>query len=233
MKQKIINFKNIKFYNTDFSKILQKIKEGGYLVAPAASSLSKINKNKKYYEALVKSNVAILDSGFFCILLRAFKGLKVKKFSGYLFLKNFLNIKFTKNTRFLIIDPNFKESKHNLAYLNKKNIFNIKAYIAPQYNKNINDKNLLKIINKYKPRYILINIGGEVQEILALYIREKINFKISILCTGAAIAFLTKQQAPINSLIDSLYLGWFVRLIYNPRKYFFRILGSLKLIRLF
>ena len=233
MKQKIINFKNIKFYNTDFSKILKKIKEGGYLVAPAASSLSKINKNKKYYEALVKSNVAILDSGFFCILLRGFKGLKVKKFSGYLFLKNFLNIKFTKNTRFLIIDPNFIESKHNLAYLNKKNIFNIKSYIAPKYNKNINDKNLLKIIKKYKPRYILVNIGGEVQEILALYIREKINFKISILCTGAAIAFLTKQQAPINSLIDSLYLGWFVRLIYNPRKYFFRILGSLSLIKLF
>ena len=69
MKQKIINFKNINFYNTDFSKILKKINKGGYLVAPAASSLSKINKNKKYYEALVKSNVAILDSGFFCILL--------------------------------------------------------------------------------------------------------------------------------------------------------------------
>ena len=61
--------------------------------------------------------ITILDSGFFCILLRAFKGLEVKKFSGYLFLKNFLNIKFTKNTRFLIIDPNFKESKYNLAYL--------------------------------------------------------------------------------------------------------------------
>ena len=233
MKQKIINFKNIKFYNTDFSKILKKIKEGGYLVAPAASSLSKINKNKKYYEALVKSNVAILDSGFFCILLRGFKGLKVKKFSGYLFLKNFLNIKFTKNTRFLTIDPNSNESKHNIAYFNKKNILNIKSYIAPKYIKKIYDKNLLKIIKKYKPRYILVNIGGEVQEILALYIREKINFKISILCTGAAIAFLTKQQAPINSLIDSLYLGWFVRLIYNPRKYFFRILGSLNLIRLF
>ena len=79
----------------------------------------------------------------------------------------------------------------------------------------------------------MINIGGEVQEILALYIKKKINFKISIFCTGAAIAFLTKRQAPINSIIDKLYMGWLVRLIFNPRKYFFRIIGSLNLIDFF
>ncbi len=48
--------------------------------------------------------------------------------------------------------------------------------------------------------------------------------KTSILCTGAAISFLTKDQAPINNFVDNYYLGWFVRLIFNPalfiRKYF-------------
>ena len=72
MKKKIIIFKGIKFYNCSFEKIIEKINKGGYLVAPAASSLSKIKKNETYYESLKKADVAILDSGFFCILLRAY-----------------------------------------------------------------------------------------------------------------------------------------------------------------
>ncbi len=54
------------------------------------------------------------------------------------------------------------------------------------------------------------------------------------MCTGAAIAFLTKKQAPLMSdIIDKFYLGWFVRLLHNPRKYFSRIVSSLNLIKLF
>ena len=89
------------------------------------------------------------------------------------------------------------------------------------------------MIIDFKPRYILINLGGETQEILALYIKEKVDYKVSILCTGAAIAFLTKRQAPINDIIDKYYLGWLIRILYNPKKYFVRIISSLKLIKLF
>ena len=92
---------------------------------------------------------------------------------------------------------------------------------------------LLKKINKYKPKYILINLGGEVQEILAMYIKKNIKFKVSIFCTGAAIAFLTKRQAPINGLIDKLYMGWVLRLIYNPRRHLLRTIKSLYLIKYF
>ena len=99
--------------------------------------------------------------------------------------------------------------------------------------KKIYDKQLLKIIKKNKPRYIIINIGGEIQELLALYIKKNINYKISIFCTGAAIAFLTKRQAPINDLVDKLYLGWLVRTLYNPRKFFVRTLKSISLIKQF
>ena len=71
-------------------------------------------------------------------------------------------------------------------------------------------------MNKLKPNFILINIGGGTQEVLGLYLKEKLAFKPTIICTGAAISFFTKDQAPINSLIDQLYLGWFMRLIFNP-----------------
>lgn len=232
--KKIINFKGIKFYNCSFNLIFKKINQGGYLVAPAASALSKLDKNKTYHDCLKKADIAILDSGLFCILLRIFKGLRVKKLSGYLFLKKFLQHNFKKNTTFLTVDPNIIDSRYNQNFLKKNNIIKTYSYIAPKYKKKkITDKILLKKINFIKPNYIIINLGGEVQEILALYLRTNIKFKTSILCTGAAIAFLTKRQAPINNLIDKFYLGWFVRLLHNPKKYSKRVVSSINLIKFF
>ena len=73
MKNNIIVFKGIKFYNYEFDAIMKKINCGGYLVAPAASALSNLDKNFQYYKSLKNSDIAIFDSGFFCILLRFFK----------------------------------------------------------------------------------------------------------------------------------------------------------------
>ena len=76
----------------------------------------------------------------------------------------------------------------------------------------------------------MTNIGGGKQEILGLYLKSNLKIKTTILCTGAAISFFTKDQAPINSFIDKFYLGWFVRLIFNPLIFSKRYLYSLKLI---
>ena len=110
----------------------------------------------------------------------------------------------------------------------------IQNFQAPIYkNSNFRDYKLLKQIKKYKPRIIIINIGGGIQEILAEFINRETNFKVSIICTGAAIGFLTGTQAPINSFLDKIYLGWFVRLIFDPKKYFTRTIKSFNLVRLF
>ena len=234
MEDDIINFKGIKFYNYNFAKIFTIIDEGGYLVAPAASALTSISSNKTYHESLIQSDVAILDSGFFCVLLRIFKGKKVTKYSGYLFLKNFLSLNFSKEIKFLSIDPSQEDSKVNASYLNSNNITNLKNYVAPNYtSKNIIDNNLLEEIKRFQPRYIIINLGGGIQESLALYIKNNIKQKISILCTGAAIAFLTKRQAPINDIIDKFYLGWLARILFNPKNALKRTLRSLYLIKQF
>ena len=137
--------------------------------------------------------------------------------------------------KFLNIDPTKEDSIVNYNYLvKKKKIFNVISYCAPLYNKNITDIKLINLIRKEKPKYVIVNIGGEVQEILAEYIKNKINYKICIMCTGAAIAFLTKKQAPfMNDRIDKFYLGWFVRLLHNPIKYYSRIVSSIYLIKLF
>jgi len=92
---------------------------------------------------------------------------------------------------------------------------------------------LLKLVNEFQPKYIIMNIGGGTQEPLAIYIRDRVKFRISIMCTGAAIAFMTGEQAPINKFIDKIYLGWLLRIIWKPQMYLGRILKSFKIIKFF
>ena len=237
MSNNIIFFKNIKFYNLSPRKVLKKmIDEGGYLVAPAASSLQTISKNKSYHRALQDSTIAILDSGFFCILLRIFNKIKVNKLSGFLLMKEFLSKTSFKKKKILLINPNINEEKINQIFFRKKKFLNINSYIAPQYDAPhlLHDHKLIKIVKNLKPDIILVNIGGEKQEILARFINKKIqNKKISIFCLGAAISFFTGTQARVTVFTDKFYLGWLVRWLREPVKYWPRVFSSLKLIKLF
>jgi len=237
MSNNIIFFKNIKFYNLSPRKVLKKmIDEGGYLVAPAASSLQTIDNNRSYHTALQDSTVAILDSGFFCILLRIFNKIKVSKLSGFLLMKEFLSKTSFKKKKILLINPNINDEKINQLFFKKKKFLNIYSYIAPQYNAPhlFNDHKLFKVIKNLKPDIILINIGGEKQEILARFINKKFkNKKISIFCLGAAVGFFTGTQARVTVFTDKLYIGWLVRWIRQPFKFLPRVFNSFKLIRLF
>ena len=229
---KKFSFKEIKFYSGDYDQIKYEFDKGGVLVAPAASALANIDTDKQYYSSLKKSKIAILDSGFFCILLRIFRFQKVKKLSGFLFLKTFLD-NFKNQQKILFIDPSKKSNILNIKFLKSKKIINFKTYIAPNYNKKFFDLKLLNLINNYKPKYIVINIGGGSQEPLAIYINKNIKYNVSIMCTGAALAFMTGEQAPINKFIDKIYLGWLTRIIWNPKLYLGRILKSFKIIKFF
>ena len=229
---KKFSFKEIKFYSGDYDQIKYEFDKGGVLVAPAASALANIDTDKQYYTSLKNSKIAILDSGFFCILLRIFRFQKVKKLSGFLFLKTFLD-NFKNQQKILFIDPSKKSNILNIKFLKSKKIINFKTYIAPNYNKKFIDLKLLKLINNYKPKYIVINIGGGSQEPLAIYINKNIKYNASIMCTGAALAFMTGEQAPINKFIDKVYLGWLTRIIWNPKLYLGRILKSFKIIKFF
>jgi len=228
-----IKLKGITFYSGTFDQIYDKFENSTVLVAPAASALADIDVKKKYHLSLKKADIAILDSGFFCILLKILKRVNVQKFSGYLFLELFLT-KAAKHNKILLINPTKKSNYLNSRLLKKKGFKNILGYTAPLYKKNLVDLDLIKLVNNYKPRYVIINIGGGTQEILAQYLKENIKKrKINILCTGAAIAFMTGEQAPINKIVDKFYLGWLVRLLHNPREYFIRTILSFKLLKYF
>jgi UDP-N-acetyl-D-mannosaminuronic acid transferase (WecB/TagA/CpsF family) len=231
MKSKIIHFFGIKFFDVNYNFIIRLLKmKKGYLVMPAASALVDIGKNFKYKNSIRNSTAALLDSGFFCILIKIFKLYNVTKFSGYKFIKFFIDDSSLKNKKILLCNSSINEDKINYLFLKSKKFIFIKSYVCPMYvNRNIVDRKLFNIINIYKPEIILINIGGGTQEILAYHINKNIKNKTIIICSGAAISFFTGTQAKISDAHDSLYLGWFIRFLFRPYQYLPRIIKSLSL----
>jgi UDP-N-acetyl-D-mannosaminuronic acid transferase (WecB/TagA/CpsF family) len=228
---RIVNFLGIKFYDVGYQYVLDILLKGRkYLVIPAAYALARSYYFKKELKALQKSDIAIFDSGFLCFSLRLIKNIKVDKFSGYKFLNFFLDDVRNRNKKILSLDPSFEDLKYNKKYLQFRKFKFVKNYLCPMYqDKVIEDKRLIKIINEYKPKFIISNIAGGKQESLALYIIQNATPNSSVICSGAALAFLTGRQAPITNFIDKYYLGWLIRLIYNPKLYLGRILFSFKL----
>jgi N-acetylglucosaminyldiphosphoundecaprenol N-acetyl-beta-D-mannosaminyltransferase len=227
-------FNTILFYQPRLSLFDLNLKPGLYTF-PAAVNLSNLEHNPIYHQSLIHSDFVFFDSGYFVLLLRLFKGIKVKKFSGYKFITLFINYLQSKNKYTLfVIEPSRDISKVNRIFFDKNNIKILSQFIAPFYKKRteIIDYELLDILNKIRPNYILINLGGETQEILGYYLKKNLNYKPVIICTGAALSFLTEQQAPLTNWIDRMYLGWLWRCIYNPKVFIPRYLSAFKLIKL-
>jgi len=224
----------IHFINGDYKTAISLLKKGALMVVPAAPALATIKEDQLYYNALLNSDFAIPDSGLMVLVLKIFKFIRIKKLSGLAFLDKFLNENILKENHCLfLVDPNEKEATLNQKYLKSLRIL-IKDddhYIAPFYNKNnIVDYVLLKLIEEKKPKYILINLGGGVQERLGSFLKNNLSYQPGILCTGAAIAFFTGQQVIIPRWVDKLYLGWLWRCFSNPRVFIPRYLKGLKFI---
>ena len=221
-----VSFDNIRSF--DFNRI---VKKKGLFVFPSGPGLASMQSGSKYHNSLKRADLVFFDSGFFVLLLRFFKNIKVNKFSGYRFLKLFFIYLKNNDKSIFCIDPNNKVSKSNKKYFNKLGVKKIYNYLAPKYNPdNLIDKKLLSKINKVKPDFIITNIGGGIQEVLGLYLITNLKFRTTILCTGGAISFFTGEQAPIVNLIDKLYLGWLTRIIFYPIIFLKRYFYALKLL---
>jgi len=223
----------IPFIDGYYFNTFKKLKRGGLMVVPSGPGLATIYNDLNYTEAVKNADFAIPDSGFMVLLLRWLKGIKIKKLSGFEFLNFFLKENFRKNELFLI-DPNSYESKKNNDYLNKIGIpiEQSNHYVAPIYNNHkVEDKDLINILNQLenKPKYIMINLGSNIQEPLGYYLKQNLDFKPGIICTGAAISFFTGSQAKITTFIDKLGIGWLWRCIKNPTIFIPRYLKAFRL----
>jgi len=223
----------IPFINGGYKEAINNLKKGSLMVVPSGPGLSTIKDDKKYYDALLNADFAIPDSGFMLLIIRLFKRIKINKLSGYAFLQSFFDDPEIKNDSDLfLVDPSSEDSKVNNLFLNEIGITINKSnhYCAPIYDKReIIDYDLLDIIKDVKPKFILINLGGGVQERLGSFLKNNLSYKPGIICTGAAIAFFTGRQANIPIWIDKIYFGWLWRCFSDPINFIPRYLRAFKL----
>ena len=233
------NIFNIPFINGSYQEAFSGLREGCFMVVPSGPGLSIIDKDIKYWDALTGADFAIPDSGFMVILARIFYGYKIKKLSGPKFFRKFINEKILHEKGMLFsVDPNGYESKKNREYLNEKRIpiTSEYQYVAPIYDKNeITDSKLIRILEllEVRPKFLLLNLAGGVQERLGYYIKNNLSYKLGIICTGAAIAFETGSQAKLPKWVDELYLGWLARIIQSPKQFSIRFLKAFRLVYVF
>lgn len=226
----------IHFFKGKMEDIFGSLKNnGGLLTVPAAPALVTISDDKDYYNALLESDIVIPDSGYMVLIWNGFFKNKINKISGLEFINFFIeSIDLFKEDSFLLVNPSDVDGKINKDFLNAKGL-DIKdedGYTAPFYNGNVNDRRLLDLIEKQKPKWILINIGGGTQEKLGLYLKNNLSYSPAILCTGAALAFKTGRQVNMPGWVDYIYMGWLLRCISNPKVFVPRYLSGFKLLKM-
>ncbi len=224
----------LSFFTGEESDVLSLLEKGGLLTAPAAPALVDLGKDTHYTESLQKSDFVITDSGLMVFLWFIATRKWVPKLSGLKLLKAILKREAVQKAGASYwIKPTQKAQKTTQKYLNNRG-FSLEEkdfYVAPMYQRGaIKDPLLVEILNNKRPAYIFINIGGGKQEILGLHLKEYLTYSPAILCTGAAIAFLTGEQTHIPPWADRLSVGWLFRCLGRPHIFVKRYLKALKLI---
>ncbi|MBC8009315.1 MAG: WecB/TagA/CpsF family glycosyltransferase [Burkholderiales bacterium] len=200
---------------------------GGLVVAPSGPGLAvDLVKSPAYREALTTADLAITDSGYMVLLWKLFTRENLPRHSGLKLIRAVLDRKELKAPRAIFwVMPSREESDRNLAWLRSQGFAVTEAdtYLAPHYPPGpIHDAPLLACIEARRPRVVMLCIGGGVQERLGCGLRQHLGYRPGILCLGAAIAFLTGGQANIPPWADKFYLGWLLRFLSSPRKFWRR-----------
>ena len=220
------------FFNGTVDEAVESMSNnGGLLVVPAAPALIKICDDGGYRRAVIAADMAIADSGAMVLLWRIFTGRRVERISGLKFLKRLVaRLRSRPDERVLWIVPSEAAHEKTIGWLRSVNLTGTADfYVAPRYAAEVRDDELIAKIDHHSPRHVVVGIGGGVQEKLGLFLKENLRARPAIHCIGAALAFLTGDQPPIPMWADRFYLGWFLRLLRQPRIFGPRYLSAFKL----
>jgi UDP-N-acetyl-D-mannosaminuronic acid transferase (WecB/TagA/CpsF family) len=233
--QKFQYILGIKFFTGDLAELLESC-AGQFVVVPAAPALVDLPTDAAYREAVEKSDFAITDSGFMLLLWKIFTGRSLIRISGLKFLRGLLaggELKEPGGSFWIM--PSVAEMEANLAWLNRNGfpVAGDDCFAAPLYPKGaLTDAELVRRIEVKKPRYIIVNLGGGVQERLGYHLRNELSYRPAIICVGAAIAFITGLQSNIPVWADAFRLGWLIRCLRAPGKFIPRYWKAIRLVGL-
>ena len=235
MSSDLIQALGVCFYKGDLQVACSSALRGGLVTAPSGPGLAQdLPACSEYKRALEHSDLVLPDSGFLCLWMKWVWRKNLPRISGLVFLQSILEIIDWEETAFWVM-PDEKQAIANGKWIAEKfgkRIEESNIYIAPQYPKTgkLSDCSLIAQIEKTKPKYIFVQVGGGVQERLGNYMKANLSYLPGIYCTGAALAFLSGQQANIPTWADSLYLGWLLRCLNNPKVFVPRYLRAFRLL---
>ena len=226
------------FFQGSSTAAVDAIRNGGLLVAPAAPALAEMPDDAVYAAAVAAADLCLLDSGLLAWLWELRHRRKLTRISGYQFLIDFLALPdLTDPASSLWITPSPAATERTRAWLAQARALTFPPeawYVAPQYPANaVVDEALLEIVRARRPRFVFVGIGGGTQEKLGAWLKAQLNYKPAILCTGAAIAFLTGEQIPIPDWADRARLGWLARCLHDPRRFIPRYWRARRLVSIY
>ncbi|MCP3979802.1 MAG: WecB/TagA/CpsF family glycosyltransferase [bacterium] len=236
-----IEFAGIRFWNASCDELLRRLdRSGGVLMVPAAPALCSFEHDALYIRALREADYTVADSAYFALLMVLARRRRVSRISGLQVMERFLARDESaavpaRSRRILWVVPDVDERKRMTSWL-ETNGFDAAHqgyYEAPFYrhDADFDDDALIEAIEAHGARWVVLCIGGGKQEKLGFRLRERLGSGsgIPILCTGAAMAFFTGGQAGIPRWADRLFLGWFFRILHDPRRFAGRYLQALRL----
>jgi UDP-N-acetyl-D-mannosaminuronic acid transferase (WecB/TagA/CpsF family) len=223
----------INFFQGTASEAVERMRGGGLLVVPAAPALKDLGSNESYREALLNADLTITDSAFMVIVWNRLQGDSISRLSGLEYLRELLqqpDIREPGNCIWIMASP--VSATRNLSWLASQGVAvpDECVYMAPMYGEEISDAPLLELLERVRPRHVIVTVGGGTQERLGLYLKRNLSYLPAIHCIGAAIAFLSGDQVKIPVWADKNYLGWLYRSISEPRRYVPRYWEARKLL---
>lgn len=225
----------VPFHVGTLDQLLARTLEGGLIVVPSAPVLADLSADPAHREALEQSDLALTDSGFFVVLWLLLKGERLPRISGLRYLRALLKLPaFRAPGATFWVMPSADDSAANQAWLAGQGIpvSDSDCYAAPRYSPSgpLSDPALLARLESRRPSFVVLCIAGGVQERLGHHLRQNLTYRPAILCTGAAIAFLSGRQVGIPVWADRIFLGWLFRTLHDPRRYLPRYRKALKLV---
>jgi N-acetylglucosaminyldiphosphoundecaprenol N-acetyl-beta-D-mannosaminyltransferase len=223
----------IQFFNSDVEGAVAWISQhGGFVVAPSGTCFARLREDEMYRRAILSADLAIADSGLMVSTWRLLQHENVQRISGFKYLKHLLEKLSGQGTEEVFWVLPSERAQQKLFDWSRREAFPItreNCYVAPRYGSEVEDRNLLALIQQHCPAHVIIAIGSGAQEKLGHFLRENLSYRPAIHCIGAALGFITGDQAAIPDWADRFYLGWLWRLVAQPRIFVPRLSRALEL----
>lgn len=234
----------VRFFTGDVHAAVDRMLQGGLLVVPAAPALKDLQSQPAYRTSLLEADLVIPDSAFMVLvwnhlIARRLRRPRIRRVSGLEYLRALLErpeVRTPGNTLWVMAGE--RSAALNLAWLAQQGIHTPDSHVyqAPMYGQadgtHLSDPALLERLHRLRPAHVIVTVGGGTQERLGLYLRQQLEYLPGIHCIGAAIAFLSGDQAAIPVWADRLYMGWLLRTLDEPKRYGPRYWAARRLLQL-